>query len=295
MTLPREVIAGRFYMVTRRCTQRQFLLRPDAETNNAFLYCLAEAAQRFDIEILLTCAMSNHHHTVLYDRAGTLPAFTEHFHKLLAKCQNALRGRWENFWAAEQVCVVQLVDTADVMNKLVYVATNPVKDRLVDKVHHWPGVNGLAALLGGHALHATRPRHFFRPQGPMPAAVTLRLALPSELGDPQQLLDELRAQVAATEAAMAAERMRTGARVMGRRMIQRQPWRDCPSSRAPRRNLRPRIAARSQWARIEAIRRNREFLAAYRDARACWIAGDAIPFPVGTYWLRRFAHVPLAS
>ena len=29
-------------------------------------------------------------------------------------------------------------------------------------------------------------------------------------GDPQQLLDELRAQVAATEAAMAAERMRTG-------------------------------------------------------------------------------------
>jgi hypothetical protein len=37
MSLPREVIAGRFYMVTRRCTQRQFLLHPDAETNNAFL------------------------------------------------------------------------------------------------------------------------------------------------------------------------------------------------------------------------------------------------------------------
>ena len=37
MTLPREVIPGRFYMVTRRCTQRLFLLRPDEETNNAFL------------------------------------------------------------------------------------------------------------------------------------------------------------------------------------------------------------------------------------------------------------------
>ena len=295
MTLPREVIAGRFYMVTRRCTQRQFLLRPDAETNNAFLYCLAEAAQRFDIEILLTCAMSNHHHTVLFDRAGTIPAFTEHFHKMLAKCQNALRGRWENFWSAEQVCVVHLVDTADVMHKLVYVATNPVKDRLVDKVHHWPGVNGLAALLGGNTLHATRPRHFFRHRGPMPTAVTLRLALPSELGDPRQLLDELRAQVAATEAAMAAERMRTGAGVVGRRAILRQSWRDCPASRARRRNLRPRIAARSQWARIESIRRNREFLAEYRDARMRWIAGEAKPFPVGTYWLRRFAHVPLAS
>ena len=45
MTLPREVIPERFYMVTRRCTQRLFLLRPDSETNNVFLYCLAEAAQ----------------------------------------------------------------------------------------------------------------------------------------------------------------------------------------------------------------------------------------------------------
>jgi hypothetical protein len=66
-------------------------------------------------------------------------------------------------------------------------------------------------------------------------------------------------------------------------------------SREPRRNLRPRIAARNPWSRLEALRRHREFLAAYREARARWIDGDAIPFPVGTYWLRWFAHVPLAS
>jgi hypothetical protein len=52
MTLPREIIPGRFYMVTRRCTQRQLLLRPDKKTNNAFIYCLAEAAQRFGIDVL---------------------------------------------------------------------------------------------------------------------------------------------------------------------------------------------------------------------------------------------------
>jgi putative transposase len=109
------------------------------------------------------------------------------------------------------------------------------------------------------------------------------------------VLDELRAQVAATEAAVAAERMRTGAGVLGRRMILRQSWRSCPASLEPRRNLRPRLAARSQWARIEAIRRNREFLAIYRDARARWLGGAVVPFPVGTYWLRRFAHVPMAG
>lgn len=75
---------------------------------------------------------------MIYDRHGTFPAFTEHFHKLIAKCQNALRGRWENMWSSQQVCVVRLVDPADVMSKLVYAATNPVKDRLVERVHHWP-------------------------------------------------------------------------------------------------------------------------------------------------------------
>ena len=232
---------------------------------------------------------------MIFDQDGTVPAFTEHFHKLLAKCQNAWRGRWENFWASEQVCVVHLVDPVDVMHKLVYVATNPVKDRLVEKVHHWPGVNGLAALLGGRPLQARRPRHFFRPNGPMPAVVTLTLALPPELGDPAPLLDELRAQVASAEAVFAAERVRTGGRVLGRRMILRQSWRACPASHEPRRNLRPRIAARSAWTRLEALRRNREFLVSYREARAGWLGGVEVAFPVGTYWLRRFAQVPLAS
>jgi putative transposase len=97
MSLPRQVLPGRFYLVTRRCTQRQFLLRPDAATNNAFTYCLIEAAQRTQIEVLLPCAMSNHHHTVIFDRFGRYPEFVEHFHKMFARSQNALRHRWENF------------------------------------------------------------------------------------------------------------------------------------------------------------------------------------------------------
>jgi REP element-mobilizing transposase RayT len=295
VSLPREVIPGRFYMVTRRCTQRQFLLRPDEATNNAFLYCLADAAQRCNITVLLTCAMSNHHHTVVFDRDGNLPAFTEHFHKLVAKSQNALRGRWENLWSAEQVCVVHLVDAADVMCKLVYVATNAVKDRLVERVHHWPGVNGLAALLAGRPLEATRPRHFFRATGPMAAALTLTLALPPELGDAPQLLAELRAQVSAVEAAVAADRRSTGAGVLGRRAVLRQSWREGPTSYVPRQNLRPRVAARSAWSRVEAIQRNREFLAAYRNARADWLLGIAVVFPSGTYWLHRFAYVPVTA
>ena len=75
MSLPRQVLPNQFYLVTRRCTQRQFLLRPDAETNNAFTYCLIEAAQRCQIDVLLLCAMSNHYHAVIFDRWGRYPEF----------------------------------------------------------------------------------------------------------------------------------------------------------------------------------------------------------------------------
>ena len=57
----RPVLARQFYLITRRCTQRQLLLRPDRETNNAFTYCLIVAALRYGIDVLLPCAMSNHY------------------------------------------------------------------------------------------------------------------------------------------------------------------------------------------------------------------------------------------
>ena len=292
--LPRQVLPNQFYLITRRCTQRQFLLRPDPETNNAFTYCLIEAAQRCEISVLLPCAMSNHHHTVIYDRWGRYPEFVEHFHKMFARSQNALRGRWENFWSSEQACVVQLVDRQDVIDKLVYTATNPVKDHLVDRVHHWPGVNGLRALLTGRPLRAKRPQHFFRRDGAMPGAVEMRLTLPPELGPAAAVLEELRQRVAVVEEAMAVERQRTGGRVLGRRAVLQQSWRAQPRSTEPRRNLRPRVAARSKWSRIEALLRNRAFVVAYKTAREGWQTAAAVVFPPGTYWLRRFANVPIA-
>jgi REP element-mobilizing transposase RayT len=289
--LPRQVLPCQFYLITRRCSQRQFLLRPDPATNNAFVYCLIDAALRCNIDVMLHCAMSNHYHAVIYDRQGRYPEFIEHLHKMLARSQNALRGRWENFWSSEQTCVVKLVGREAVIDKLVYTATNPVLDHLVDSVHHWPGANGLVALLTGRPLRATRPTHFFRPSGPMPDAVELPLTIPPELGPAAEVLSELRERVRAVEIERAAERLRTGRTVVGRRAVLAQSWRSHPTSREPRRNVRPRVAGRGKWARIEALLRNRAFAAAYADARTRWRDGVPAVFPPGTYWLRRFASV----
>jgi hypothetical protein len=282
-------------MVTRSCTQRQFLLRPDPATNNAFVYCLAVAAERYEIDVIDFVQMSNHLHEAIFDRHGNAPAFYEHFHKLLAKCMNALRGRWENFFSSEQVCVVRLEDRGALIDKLVYIATNPVKDGLVAHVDEWPGASGYRALLAGEPLRATRPKHFFAEDGTMPEEITLRLKIPPELGDREEILAEVQARVAAVEGEQIRERAKTGRRVLGRYAVLRQSWRESPTSREPRRNLRPTIATRSLWARLEAMQRKREFVASYREARRALLAGQPIPFPNGTYWLRRFVGIAVAA
>ena len=293
MSLPREVIPGRTYLITRRCTQRQFLMRPDRETNNAFIYCLAYAAKSCGVRILFTTAMSNHHHTGIEDPLGNYPAFLEMFHKLFAKCQNALRGRWENFWASEQTSVVRLVDPDDILAKMTYALSNPVKDRLVERARHWPGASSLA----GKPLTATRPRHFFRDDGDMPETITLAISRPKafkELDDAafaQLVLDRVRG----VEEAVANERHRTGEHVLGRRAVLAQRWSDRPATREPRRQLDPRVAAKSKWSRIEALMRNRDFRAAYAAARKSFIAGIRdVVFPAGTYWLCRFVEAVCA-
>jgi putative transposase len=216
-------------------------------------------------------------------------------HRLVAKSQNVLRGRWENFWSSEPPCLLHLVDPADVLAKLAYTATNPVKDHLVDRVHHWPGLHGLAALLADRPLIARRPSHFFRAHGPMPENLALRLVIPPELGAPDQVRRQLRELVAAIERDVVAARLRAGTAILGRRAVLQQSWKGQPPSVELRRTRQPQLAARSVWSRLEALLRNRDFLTSYREAWTRWRKGLPVTFPLGTYWLRRFAGVPVSG
>jgi putative transposase len=293
MSLPRAVVKNRTYMITRRCSERRFFLRPDRETNNAFIYCLAVAAQKYGVKVIFAVTMSNHHHTGVLDVEGTLPDFLAHFHKLIAKHQNALRGRWEAMWAPEQTSAVELVQPEDVFEKMVYAFANPVADHLVERVHHWPGVSSLAATIAGGSLAATRPKTFFRPDGDMPAVVSLPLYLPRELASDSRaaFVARLQERIAGAERKAADERRRCGRGIVGRATIRAQHWSDSPRSREPRRKLDPRVACKNTWRRIEALARNKVWLAAYRMARRAFLAGAKAAFPVGTFWLHRHARV----
>lgn len=289
MSAPRQVVPGRVYLITRRCTQRQFLLRPDPETNEAFLYCLGYAASVSGVRISAFMASSNHYHAVVTDLEGRLPEFLACFHKLLAKHQNALRGRWENMWSSEHSSVVELIGSDDIVAKMVYTMTNPAKDHLVERAHHWPGANSLQATLNAKVVRARRPLRFFRRDGYMPESIEVRCVPPPGLDhlSQDQYAQMLRELIAAAEERAAEERRRTGRRVLGRKAILAQDPFDRPISTEPRRQLDPRIAARDKLPRLEAIARLKAFRSDYADSRRRWLKGEEVLFPCGTWWLSR--------
>jgi hypothetical protein len=167
----------------------------------------------------------------------------------------------------------------------------------VDELHHWPGPDVLAALLLGVPLTATKPARFFRPDGDLPASVTLPLARPPgfEHFSHDDFAALLRCRTDQAHAVARRERLERGLPVLGRRAILRQHWNDRPTSREPRRRLSPRVACRDKWRRIEILRRNKTWLDAYHATRARWLAGDGTAtFPPGVWWLARFAGVRCA-
>lgn len=163
-----------------------------------------------------------------------------------------------------------------------------------DRAEHWPGVSSLDALRHGRALVGSRPAHFFREEGSMPESVELKFERPAGFDHLTRVEfhDLVMERVRSVEDSVRANRLHTGNRVLGRRGVLHQDWRDRPMSREPRRNLSPRVAARNKWSRIEALLRNQAFREAYAEARSAFLHGvrDAL-FPAGTYWLRHFAQV----
>jgi REP element-mobilizing transposase RayT len=126
MSAPRRVVPGTTYLVTRRCYQRTFRLRPSPETTHILAYCLGLAVEKTGILLHAVCFMSNHHHMVVTDPLGTLPDFLREVHRLTAKALNAAQGQSENLWSAEPCSAVQLADDEDIIDKISYVAANPV-------------------------------------------------------------------------------------------------------------------------------------------------------------------------
>jgi REP element-mobilizing transposase RayT len=282
-------------MVTRRCLERRFFLRPSRTTNEIFLYVLAAAAKRTGVLVHAFCVLSNHVHLVVTDPKARLPAFMQYLDSLVARAMNESLGRFEDFWSGNGYSAVEPLAPGDVVARVAYVLANPVAAGLVRTGAEWPGLWSAPERIGAEKIVARRPDAFFDPKGGMPAEVELELTVP-----PGFTVDEFRSELCDAlrdlEATRRRELAEQGRKILGpARVLAQSPFAK-PTSCERRFGLNPRIAARDKWRRIEGLQRLKTFVQEYRRAWAARRAGVAnVVFPAGTYLLRVLHGVQCAG
>ena len=295
MTAPRQILSGTTYLVTRRCLQRCFLLRPSPLTNDTVGYLLAVAAARYGILVHAFCVLSNHLHLVVTDPEARLPAFSQYFDSLVARAINRSLGRWETFWAPSSYSAVALTTPEDIVAKTAYVLANPVAAGLVPEARRWPGLWSGPAAIAGDPLKFKRPDGFFRKKGKLPEVAELQLVAPPGFASAEAFRSQLESELATLEARAREEVAASGMQFVGEaRIMKVAPW-SRPTNREVRRGLNPRIACGDKWKRIEALGRLKAFVDAYRHALQRWRRGMSAVFPAGTYLVRVTHDVPCAA
>jgi REP element-mobilizing transposase RayT len=297
MTAPRQVLPGTVYLVTRRCSERRFFLRPSDATNGIFLYVLAIAARRYRVLVHAVCVLSNHYHLLVTDPDAQLPAFMQYLDSLVARAMNASLGRWEGFWSSEgSYSAVSQGDTEDILRKAAYVLANPVSAGLVQSAREWPGLWTAPEQLGCTTLTAKRPNVFFSASGAMPESAEIELTVPTGFASAEAFRALVAAALRDSEEESRRENEAAQRGFLGRARVLAQKPSARPAPGEPRRQLNPRVAARDKWKRIEVLKRLVEFLRAYRKAWRALREGDRdVVFPAGTYLLRIAHGVRCAS
>ena len=294
MSLPREIVPGTTYFITRRTLRRHLLLRPDAASNQLLVYLLAVSAHRYGLQVHALCAMSTHLHLVVTDVHGYLPRFLQFFHRLVALGIKVLR-KWEGpVWDPEATSEVRLLTRAALVEKIAYTLANPVAAGLVWSAREWPGATVHVGDLGRGMLRARRPSFYLDQKSPQwPEEATLPLSLPPTLeqDDADGFRRDVAAELERLEAQARTEVRARGLRFLGaKRACEVSPYQRATSFEALRERNPTFAVGRNQgpaWHRAAAA--VKAFRASYRAALERWCAGvRSALFPTATWWMRVF-------
>ncbi len=286
------------YLLTRNTSQRCYFLRPSKELREAILYCIADAQAQHPVQIHAFCAMSNHIHVVLTDPDGIAPLFVQAMNQNIARYVNCSLGRFGAMWeggARPNYCV--LPEYGDILDKIVYTLTNPVKAGLVSQHHLWPGAISSVSQIARGRITTKRPNRFFSKTDD-PTILTRELILTQAPGpvvmSPEDYGHYLTRRVAEVEESIAADREANGQKWLGRKeCLKINPF-DAPTTKWTPFTLNPKVSSKHEEARKAWILRLKRFRTHYREAKREFRAGNReVPFPPGTYAMRVFWAVAL--
>ena len=144
----RAFVPEEIYLVTKRCFQGRYLLRPSMETNEVLGGVLARSIRLTGVEVLAFAFASNHMHLLVRAPLGNLPRFMQHLSTNISKKIGALVGWrgafWERRYSAQPV-----LDEAALLERVGYVLSHGPKEGLVRNCEEWPGLSALPLMLEG--------------------------------------------------------------------------------------------------------------------------------------------------
>jgi REP element-mobilizing transposase RayT len=286
---------GALVEVTCRTIHSRFLLRPDPAVNDIVVGVLGRAQQKYPIRICSYVFASNHFHLILdVDDALQLARFMRYVNSNLARKIGRLVNWRDKIWARRyQAIVISAEETAQV-ERLKYVLAHGVKEGLVEKITHWPGVHCAQALITGETVqgywydetqaYAARRRgeDFDRMR-----FATLETLTLSPLPCWKHLSEEKRRKliadlIAEIEAEAAVHRQRTGSQVLGASAVRGQHPFDRPKK--SKKSPAPWFHAASKAVRQELYEAYGWFVAAFREAAEKLRTGNRmVSFPTGSF------------
>jgi putative transposase len=127
--------ADAIYHVTSRGDRRELIYRDDAD-RIAQLAVIAQAADRFDAQVLAYCLMGNHFHLVLHTRQANLSRFMRHVNGVYTQKFNHRHGQVGHLFQGRFKSI--LVDRDAYLLALCrYVERNPVAAGMVEAPSQW--------------------------------------------------------------------------------------------------------------------------------------------------------------
>ena len=295
MSNPRRIVPRTAKFITRRTTQRFFLLSPDRKRIiwNIYWYVTAVLAAELGIELHAVQMLSNHMHEVLTDTRGEIARFLQQRNRLFANALKVFLGWKEEVFARGGANCVDLYGSDAILRQIAYTLANAVEAGLAHNPEDWPGVTLAATDIGTRTIRAQRPELYFDPDNKRwPPFAEITITVPHELEATfgwQSARDRIvatveRAVLEAREVARKAGRfLKSLEQIFATKHTAKASARETPGER------NPTFAAGGNPAQAaRALHDRRTFLAAYREAMQKVRDGVlGVLFPPGTWRMHR--------
>jgi REP element-mobilizing transposase RayT len=293
VTAPRIIVEGATYAITRRCAFRKLFLTPlTPVVHQGVLYALALAQHKARVLLHGEVFMPNHAHLTVTPVEQNLPDFlrllfgeTGKFLKV-ALAENGFEPP-ERIWNPDRPHVMRVVNEGAQLTWLQYVAANPIKAGLVERIDEYPGHVTSPGLLQNGRVVVKRPPFYFD-ERTCPEELELKYSAPPLLkrafGSAEPIVHHLRRALTDTERACR----RRGSPVLGAMRITRQhPWAEPRSPRTFREGPTPCfMVTGSDELRVQCAMEAVDFRRRHADSRKAMREGGDPEFPYGSFAVR---------